>query len=80
MMVLGLSSLLFCYALYRYRLLPRWMALWGLVGYALLGTGAVLEICGMTIGLLLSIPGGLFELVLGIWLLVRGFNGQKTDA
>jgi hypothetical protein len=31
---------------------------------------------GIPISLMASIPGGLFELALGGWLIVRGFNPQ----
>ena len=33
-------------------------------------------IFGIHIGLLLTIPGGLFELALAFWLLIKGFNAQ----
>ena len=73
MISLGVGSLLFCQALLRARLVPRPMALWGLVGYAVFLLGAVLEILGHRVGVALSAPGGLFELALGALLLLRGF-------
>ena len=45
----------------------------GLAGYTLLALGAVAELLGFGLGLALSIPGGLFEVVLGVILLFRGF-------
>jgi hypothetical protein len=29
---------------------------------------------GYTVGVLFSIPGGLFEVALSLWLIVKGFN------
>jgi Domain of unknown function (DUF4386) len=74
MIVLGIGSLMFCYLLYQSKLIPRFIAAWGFIGYAALLIGAVLEIFGLNVGLLYSIPGGLFELTLPVWLFVKGFS------
>lgn len=76
MATLGLGSLLFCYTLYTSRLLPKVFAALGLLGYFVFLCGAIAEILGFKIGLLLSIPGGLWELAFGIWLIVRGFKNS----
>lgn len=73
MLSLGLGSLPFCLALNRQRWLPSWLAIWGFTGYALLATGAAAELIGARVGLVLAIPGGLFEIVFGLLLLARGF-------
>jgi hypothetical protein len=78
-MSLGLGSVLMCGSLLRTRLVPRWLAVWGVVGYAIFLAGAIAELLGIPIGIALSIPGGLFELVLGIWLLVKGFEPEAYD-
>src|SRR5215211_3013234 len=36
MSALGLAGLMLCYTLYRAKLVPRWLAVWGLLGYAIL--------------------------------------------
>jgi hypothetical protein len=77
MIVLGLGSLPVCYLLYRSGLIPGALAIWGFVGYAVFLTGAVLELFGVGIGVLLSVPGGLFEVAFGLWLIIKGF---KTPA
>jgi hypothetical protein len=74
MIALGLGSLPFCALLYRTRLIPRWLSALGLVGYASLLVGSVLELYGLDLRLLHNLPGGLFELILPLWLLVRGLN------
>ncbi len=73
MLSLGVGSLPILTALRRARRLPGWLAVWGLAGYTLLAIGAVAELLGFGLGLALSIPGGLFEVVLGVILLFRGF-------
>ncbi len=74
MAVLGFGSLFFCALLHRARLIPRFAAIWGFCGYAIFLAGALLELGGVNSGVLLSIPGGLFELFFGVWLIVKGFR------
>jgi hypothetical protein len=75
MIGLGLGSLFFCYLMFRSNLVPRFLAVWGLVGYAIFATGCVLEILGFAgTGLVATIPGGMFEIFFGIWLIAKGFN------
>lgn len=76
MMSLGLASLFMCSLLFQTRLIPRFLSVWGFVGYAIFVTGAIAEIFGIHIGVLLSVPGGLFELALGFWLIIKGFQPQ----
>jgi Domain of unknown function (DUF4386) len=64
--------------LYRTAMAPRFLALWGAIGYVLHLTGAVAELFGLHISMFLLIPGGLFEVTFGIWLLVNGIT-SRTD-
>jgi Domain of unknown function (DUF4386) len=73
MLSLGLGSVPFCRALLRDQLVPGWLAVWGILGYVALAAGALLELVGRQVGLVLSIPGGLFEVALGLILMARGF-------
>jgi hypothetical protein len=73
MLILGLGSVPFCRALLRDRFVPGWLAVWGVMGYGVLAAGALLELVGLDVGLVLTIPGGLFELALGLILMARGF-------
>jgi Domain of unknown function (DUF4386) len=75
-MSLGLGCVLLCSLLFRTRLIPRFLSIWGLVGYPVLVAGTIAEVFGIHIGLMLSIPGGLFELALGFWLLIKGFEPE----
>jgi hypothetical protein len=74
MSALGLAGLLLCYAFYRTALVPRVLAIWGLVGYAVIFVGMMSEFMGSGLGLVSSIPGGLWEVFMGVWLIVKGFN------
>ncbi len=74
MSTLGVAGLLLCYTLYRARLVPRWIAVWGIIGYAIIFVGMVSEFMGSGLGLVSSLPGGLWEAFIGVWLIARGFN------
>ena len=80
MITLGVSGLLLCYTLNSARLLPRWLAVWGLVGYAIIAGGMVSEFMGSGLGLASSLPGGLWEMFLGVWLIVKGFNAPSIPS
>ena len=69
---------------YRSRLIPRWLSGWGLVGVAL-GMVAALIVMFRTpithmppVQVVLNIPIGVQELVLAVWLLVKGFDVEGT--
>ncbi|MFF5207987.1 DUF4386 domain-containing protein [Streptosporangium sp. NPDC000396] len=80
MISVGAVGVLFCRVLLRARLVPRFMAAWGLVGYAVFLVGAILEVLGYGVGVALSVPGGLFEVALGALLIAKGFpEGQSRD-
>lgn len=80
MIVLGLGSLFLCYSLYKSKLVPRFLSIWGLFGYAMLLLSAILDISGIVdtttgSGAILYIPGGLWEIIVfPLWLFVKGFN------
>lgn len=74
--VLSFGGFFLCLLLFRTRLIPRALAGLGVAGYVLHAAGSVAELFGIPIGLILLIPGGLFELGLAFWLLFRGFDPE----
>jgi hypothetical protein len=75
-MTLGVGAVFLCLLLFRTQLIPRWLAISGLIGYPILVAGTIAEIFGVHIGLYLTIPGFFFELVLPFWLFFKGFQPQ----
>ncbi len=80
MIGLGLGSRLFCRALLRTGLVPGFMAVWGLIGYAALAMGETLALLGYDVGMLHYAPGGLFEVALGVLLIIKGFPVQQQSS
>jgi len=75
-MTLGVGATFLCALLFRTRLIPRWLAISGLIGYPILAVGTIAEIFGIHIGLYLTIPGFFFELVFPVWLFFKGFQPE----
>lgn len=79
----GLGGVMFCIVLLKAKLLPAFLPIWGIIGYALLTTVPVFTFSGFENIMLLAIPGGFFELFLGIFLIVKGFKtppGEENTA
>lgn len=71
---LGIGSLPLFWALRRHRLVPGWLAAWGLIGYAVFAAGAAVELSGTPAILMAAAPGGIFEVVFAVWMIVRGWS------
>ena len=76
----GLGGLVLNYLLFVSRLVPRPIAVLGLIGYGLFTLGVPLDLLGVLnmndgVGMLILAPGFLFEfVVLPIWLIAKGFT------
>lgn len=82
MIIFGLGSMFLCSLLFQSKIVPRFLSLWGLVGYAFLFASGLLDVLGAVdtvhgAGAVLYIPGGLWEFIaFPIWLLFKGFNSS----
>lgn len=74
MAIWGFGGLMFCRLLYISRLVPKMFSVWGFVGYLIFIAGTISELFGSGIGVQLALSGGLFEITLSIWLIVKGFR------
>lgn len=75
----GLGALLFYCLLYKLKLLPRFISIWGIVGAILiLAMNLLLQFQGDSLNAILlagmAFPMILNEIFLGIWLIIKGFN------
>jgi uncharacterized protein DUF4386 len=81
----GIGGLVLTYLLFVSRLVPRPIAVLGLVGYACLTLGVPLDLLGVLdldagAGQILLVPGGLFEaVVLPTWLITKGFRTSSPQ-
>ena len=74
MVALGMAGLTLCYGFYQAKLVPHFFIIWGLIGYVSFLGGSMMEILGFNLQLLHTLPGGFWEISIGVWLIVKGFN------
>ncbi|MBX3001688.1 MAG: DUF4386 domain-containing protein [Caldilineaceae bacterium] len=83
-LIFSVSALLLYTMLFRARLVPRFISVWGLIAAALVLFNTVLgwfsPALGETFGMITGLPMLLNELFLGIWLIVKGFDTIVTTA
>jgi hypothetical protein len=71
--VFSLGSLMIYYLFYQSKLIPRWLSVWGLIGAILYLAEGLFHMFSVDFGILMA-PLALLEMVLAIWLIVKGFN------
>ena len=79
----SLAAIPFYYLLYQSKLLPRWISVWGLIGAPLYLASGVIGLFELVnpfspILIILFLPAALLEMVLAVWLIVKGFNSSTT--
>jgi hypothetical protein len=72
--VFSLGALMFYYLLYQTRLIPRWLSGWGLIGAILYGAVGLIYVFTGTTLVIVLMPLALQEMVMAVWLIVKGFN------
>jgi hypothetical protein len=77
MLAFCLGAILFYFLLYKSRVVPHWMSLWGLIAVFPMLIGTVTQIFGYTIPFIFYVPYVPFELVIGIWILVKGIKDDS---
>ena len=79
------GALLYYSIFFRSRLIPRWLSGWGIIG-VVLGLGAGLLVLFKVTGSMsalqvgLNVPIGVNEMVLAVWLIIRGFSSPETHS
>ncbi|MHA1979166.1 MAG: DUF4386 domain-containing protein [Candidatus Hodarchaeales archaeon] len=80
----SLGALMYYYIFYQSKLVPRWLSVWGLIGVTLGITNGLYDMFGgipnETISMLLDLPIFAQEMVLAVWLIVKGFNSFEEAA
>ncbi len=77
----GLGCLILFGVLYKARLVPRFISVWGLIAVVFALTGLVSDMYGSGISMeIYAMPLGLCQIFLAIWLIVKGFNPSAIDS
>ncbi len=80
-----IGALMYYSIFYQYRLVPRWLSVWGLVGITLTSISCLLVMFHLispagTIQVVLSLPIMVQEMVLAVWLIAKGFNPSAVGS
>jgi hypothetical protein len=88
-LVFIIGALMLYAVFYQSKLIPRWISMWGVLAAVTLFIGAMLSIfidISPAIAVVLIAPIGVQEMVMAVWLIVKGFNASaiapasvKTD-
>ena len=76
LVVFAIGALILYSALYKSKLIPRWLSIWGLIGAVAILAASVMATfdISLVLAMLLVIPIALQEQAMAIWLIVKGFN------
>lgn len=79
----GIAAFIYYADFYRTRLVPRWLAVWGLAGISLMLVSVFSGLLSLMdpsspVLFLLNMPILVQELVLALWLIIKGFNDPET--
>ncbi len=78
MLAFCLGAILFYYLFYRSSAIPRFLSLWGLITVFPLLVGTLLMIFDYQLPFFIYVPYVPFELVVGIWILVKGIRDEEV--
>ena len=82
LMFIGVGGSVFCYLFYKSNYVPKFLACWGIFTYLsmlfLSFASLISPDISETFKMVFYIPGGLFELIFGFWLLLKGINVKNS--
>lgn len=74
----GSAIFVFYVVLYRFALVPRALAGFGLIAVTLMITAVAMPLLGHDVVFQMLAPLGLSQLILAVWLITKGFRGQPS--
>ncbi|MBL6446331.1 DUF4386 domain-containing protein [Fulvivirga sp. 29W222] len=84
-LVLCIGNVILYVLLIRTRLIPKWLSVWGLLGTFLSGVASIMILFRVvdvitSEYLVLNMPTAVLELIMGMWLIIVGFNKKVLYA
>jgi hypothetical protein len=71
------GAFVYCYIFFRTILVPKWLGVFGIIVTLLGFAGSFLGLFGINdFSLFLELPTMFFEIAIGVWLIVKGFNQE----
>ena len=83
-LMLGLNTLLYSYLLFKTEIVPKRLAIFGMLTAVMVFLAGLLDMFGIigsfsTIKGIIALPIAIYELSLAAWLIIKGFNTEKLE-
>jgi hypothetical protein len=77
----GLGTIVFCYLFFKSKYIPRILAVFGIFSFSLMlyPLVAILFPIPVELQIVFHVPGTLFEVIIGLWLLIKGVNVEHWE-
>ena len=79
MLPFAIGAILFYYLFFKSRYIPRALSVFGLIAASLALIGTSLVLLGYDIPMFIVALNFPFEITIGVWLMVKGFNPSAID-
>ena len=80
---IGIGGTVFCYLFFTSKYIPRILAVWGMITYLSMLILALVSILSPSlpesVKMIFYAPGGLFEVIIGLWLLIKGVKVENKE-
>jgi len=80
---IGVGGTVFCYLFFTAKYVPRILAVWGMITYLSMLILALVSILSPnlpeSVKMIFFAPGGLFEVIIGLWLLIKGVKIENKE-
>jgi len=78
---IGLGTIVFCYLFFKSKYIPRILAVFGIFSFSLMlyPLVAILFPIPVELQIVFHVPGTLFEVIIGLWLLIKGVNVEQWE-
>jgi hypothetical protein len=83
LILIGMGGSVFCYLFFKSKYVPRILATWGMLTYLSMLILSFVSILTPNlpeaVRMAFYVPGGLFEIIFGLWLLIKGVNVEQWE-
>ena len=80
LMLYAIGGSILYYFLLKTNLVPKWLAIWGILAQTVVFVGGALSILNISVSFYLFVQNGIFVLTFILFLLIMGFKTEKYDA
>lgn len=78
---LSLGTIVYCYLFFKSRYIPAWLSLFGLVSFSLLLVATLTDlVLPLENAMVFGVLAILFELMIGLWLMIKGVKLDRQHA